>query len=373
MIKVAFLVRSLEYGGAERQVVTLANALDKSCFNVTILRLYSGGELEQQLDDRVNLIDLKKRDRWDIIPFLLRLYEVLKDLKPSILHGYLSTQNLLTILLKPLFPSTKMFWGIRATKVDFSRYGWLAAALFRLECFFSRFADLIIVNSQAGYNYHTIQGFAVDKMVVISNGLDTNLFKINLQSRIKTRGEWQVSLQEILIGLVGRLDPMKDHATFLQAAALLTKNNQHISFAFVGDGEESYIQKIYQLAAQLAINNKIKWVGKRTDIADLYNAFDIIVSSSCDGEGFSNAIGEAMACGVPCVVTDVGDSALIVGDTGVVVPPQNPEALALALQHLIDLSYPQRVELGKKAQRRIEENFGIKQLVEKTAVYLREC
>lgn len=373
MIKVAFLVRSLEYGGAERQVVTLANALDKTCFNVTILCLYSGGELEKQLDDRVNLIGLKKRDRWDILPFLLRLYQVLKDLKPLVLHGYLSTQNLLTILFKPLFPSTKMFWGIRATKVDFSRYGWLAALLFRLECFFSRFADLIIVNSQAGYNYHIMQGFAVDKMVVINNGIDTNLFKIDLQSRIKTRSEWRVSSQEVLIGLVGRLDPMKDHSTFLQAAALLTKNNQNISFACVGDGGESYIKKLHQLAEQLEVNNKIKWEGKRTDIAEVYNAFDIIVSSSCEGEGFANAIGEAMACGVPCVATDVGDSALIVGDTGVVVPPQNPEALALALQHLIDLSYKQRIELGKKAQRRIEENFGIKQLVEKTAVYLRKC
>ena len=334
MIKVAFLVRSLEYGGAERQVVTLANALDKTCFDVTILCLYSGGELESQLDDSVQLICLKKRDRWDILAFLLRLYRVLKNLQPRVLHGYLSTQNLLTIFLKPFFPSTRMFWGIRATKVDFSRYSRLAALLFRLECFFSRFADLVIVNSDAGYKYHLMQGFPGNKMVVINNGVDTNLFKIDLEARIKNRLEWQVLPQTILIGLVGRLDPMKDHPTFLQAVALLSKNGQDIGFVCIGSGEENYTQELQQLATKLAINHKVKWVGKRTDMGEVYNAFDLIVSSSCDGEGFSNAIGEAMACGIPCVVTDVGDSALIVGDVGLVVSPKNSQALAAALQQL---------------------------------------
>ena len=373
MIKVAFLVRSLEHGGAERQVVTLANALDKTCFNVTILCLYSGGELESQLEDSVQLICLEKRDRWDILAFLLRLYRVLKNLQPRVLHGYLSTQNLLTIFFKPFFPSTRMFWGIRATKVDFSRYSRLAALLFRLECIFSRFADLVIVNSESGYKYHLMQGFPGNKMVVINNGIDTNLFKIDLEARIKNRWEWQVLPQTFLIGLVGRLDSMKDHPNFLQAAALLSKNRQDIGFVCVGNGEESYTQKLHQLATELAINHKVKWVRKRTDMEEVYNAFDLIVSSSSDGEGFSNAIGEAMACCIPCVVTDVGDSALIVGNVGLVVPPRNPEALASALQHLISLSSTQRVELGLRARERIEEDFGLQKLVKTTAAYLSNC
>ncbi len=370
MIAVVFLVRSLECGGAERQVVTLANALDKTCFNVTVLCLYSGGELETQLNDSVQLICLEKRDRWDILFFLWRFYRVLKKLQPTVLHGYLSTQNLLTILFKPLFYSTRMFWGIRATQVDFSRYGQLAALLFRLECFFSRFADLIIVNSEAGYKYHLMQGFSKDKMVLINNGIDTNLFKIDLQSRSKVRSEWQVLSETILVGLIGRLDPMKDHFNFLQTAAILSKKTQSIGFVCVGSGEESYAQKLYQLAVNLEIADKVKWVGERRDISEIYNAFDLVVSSSCDGEGFTNAIGEAMACGVPCVVTDVGDSALIVGDIGLVVPPKNSQALATALQQLINLSPTQRVELGLKARVRIAENFGTQRLVNTTANYL---
>ncbi len=373
MIKVAFLVRSLEYGGAERQVVTLANALDKTCFAVTILCFYSGGELENQLDSSVQLICLEKRDRWDVLFFLWRLYRALKKLQPTVLHGYLSTQNLLTILFKPFFLSTRMVWGIRATKVDFSYYSRLAAILFRLECFFSRFADLIIVNSEAGYKYHLRQGFFEDRMVVINNGIDTNLFQIDLKSRIKIRSEWQVLPETILIGLVGRLDPMKDHHTFLQAAAILSKIRQDIGFVCVGNGGEIYTQNLHQLAIELEIAEQVKWIAQRTDISEIYNTFDLVVSSSCNGEGFANAIGEAMACGIPCVVTDVGDSAQIVGDIGLVIPPKNPQALATALQQLINLSPRERAKLGLKARARIEENFGTQKLVKTTAAYLSNC
>lgn len=373
MIKVAFLIRSLEYGGAERQLITLANALDKNCFDVSILCFYSGGELEKQLDDSVQVIDLEKRDRWDILSFLWRLYQVLKEIQPAILHGYLNTPNLLTIFFKPFFPSTRMFWAILATRVNYDNYGWLPAFLFRVECLCSQFADLIISNSDQGYKYHLMQGFPKDKMVVVKNGIDTNLFKIDSKARSKIRAEWQVLPETILIGLVGRLDPMKDHNNFLQTAASLCKNIQNVSFVCVGSGKEDYTQKLHQLAAQLELVDKVKWVGKRADMSEVYNAFDIVVSSSCDGEGLAYVIGEAMACGLPCVVTDVGDSALIVGDIGLVVPPRNPKALASALQHLISLSSTQRAELGLRARERIEEDFGMQKLVKTTAAYLSNC
>lgn len=362
MIKVAFLVRSLEYGGAERQVVTLANALDKTCFDVTILCFYSGGELENQLDDGVRLIYLKKQGRWDILAFLWQLYRALKNIQPAILHGYLSTQNLLTILFKPFLLDTRMFWGIRATKVDFSRYSRLAALLFRLECFFSRFADLIIVNSEAGYKYHLMQGFPKAKMVVINNGIDTNLFKIDSEARIKIRAEWQILPQTILIGLVGRLDPIKDHSTFLQSAALLAKNRHDVRFVCVGSGTENQMQTLSQLAKQLGIEDKVLWAGKRVNMSEVYNALDLL-SSSSQSEGFANAIAEAMACGVSCVVTDVGDSALIVGDIGVVLPPQNPEALVAGW---IACLAKDRDAIRLQARSRIVDNFSVQQLVKQT-------
>jgi glycosyltransferase involved in cell wall biosynthesis len=335
MIEIAFLIRSLNYGGAERQLITLVKALDKRKFNITVLYFYSGGALEKDLQDSgINLICLEKRDRWDVFGFLLRLVRHLKRINPNVLHGFMGTSNLLTIFLKMFFPSTRMLWGVRASNVDLSRYDWLFSLIFKLECLFSRFADLIVVNSYAGQTYHLAHGFPADKMVVIPNGIDTERFKPDKEARARVRAEWNIAEDTILIGLVGRLDPLKDHPTFLKAAALLCQEVENLRFVCVGSGLESYANELYSLSQELGISNKVIWAGARTDMPAVHNSLDIAASSSYT-EGFPNVIGEGMACGVPCVVTDVGDSALIVGETGVVVPPKDPEAIAAGLKQVV--------------------------------------
>lgn len=371
MNKIAFLIPSLECGGAERQLVTLVKALDKKGFDITVLCFYPDGLLERDLEDSgVKLISLEKRGRWDIFSFLWRLIHYLKNLQPDLLHGYLSEPNLVMIFIKPFFPSIRMVWGVRASNVDLSNYDWLARLLFPWECFLSRFADLIIFNSHAGRAYHLAHGFPANKAVVIPNGIDTERFKPDLEARVKIRLEWGISEETVLIGLVGRLDRMKDHPTFLKAAALLCKERQDICFVCVGSGEENYAQELYQLAEQLKIAEKVIWAGTRTDMPRVFNAFDIVTSSSAYGEGFANAIGEAMACGIPCVVTDVGDSAWIVGNSGKVVPFGSPAALVSAWLGLMDLSLSERVALGEMARIRIIENFSIYQLAQTTKFYL---
>ncbi|MHC5827541.1 MAG: glycosyltransferase, partial [Nostoc sp.] len=165
----------------------------------------------------------------------------------------------------------------------------------------------------------------------------TERFQPNPEAGLQVRTEWRISKDTILIGLVGRLDPMKDHPTFLKAVALLCKEREDIRFVCVGMGSHEYAQELYQLAEELEVAEKVIWAGGRADMPDIYNALDINCSSSSYGEGFSNVIGEAMACGVPCVVTDVGDSAWIIGDTGIVVPPNNPEALKAGITSLINI------------------------------------
>src|SRR5204863_5546517 len=127
----------------------------------------------------------------------------------------------------------------------------------------------------------------------------------------------------------------------------------------VGSGPETYARELEQLGGELGIREKVIWAGPWADMPAVYNAFDIASSSSAFGEGFPNVVGEAMACGVPCVVTDVGDSAFIVGDTGKVVPPKQPERLAEALNWMIELGAEGRSRLGERARRRIEENFDL--------------
>ena len=370
MIRIAFLIRSLEAGGAERQLVTLAKALNKENFNVTILCFYSGGILAKDLENTgVKLISLEKQHRWDVLSFSWRLYSEIKRLNPDILHGYLGSGNLLATFLKPALPTTRIFWGVRASNMDLTRYDWLSRVLYRLECFCSRFPDLIIVNSHAGQAYQLAHGFPADKMVVIPNGIDTEKFKPNPNARTKIRSEWGIPANTILVGLVGRLDPMKDHPTFLKAAALLCQVRQDVLFVCIGGGLENYAREMHQLANQLEISEKVIWAGARADVADVYNALDIAVSSSSYGEGFPNVIGEAMACGVPCVATDVGDSAWIVGDTGIIVPPKNPEELVAGWLTCMERD---KNKFGLQVRSRISENFSVKHLVEKTQEVLKD-
>jgi glycosyltransferase involved in cell wall biosynthesis len=237
----------------------------------------------------------------------------------------------------------QIVWGVRASNMDVSRYDWLARTSLRLSAFLSRFSDTIIVNSFAGLRFHKDIGYETERIKVIPNGIDTKLFKPDHPSGIRLRDEWGIDEKTVSIGLVGRLDPMKDHATFLQAVKIFDQKEYNVRFVCIGEGKEPYKSEIHFLCMTLGLNGTLLWTGARSDMPAVYSALDIVTSTSSYGEGFPNVIGEAMSCGVPCVVTDVGDSAIIVGETGIVVPPKDPQALAdgwrSMLKRLNDKSY----------------------------------
>jgi glycosyltransferase involved in cell wall biosynthesis len=370
--KITFLVRDLNYGGAQRQLVTLIRNIDKQLFEVTLLYFYAGGLLLQDLQDTdCQVICLEKKGRWDILSFFLRLFQYLKISQPDILHGYLGESNISSILIKPLFPSTKIIWGIRASNMPTNQYGLVGKILSRLELLLSALTDRIIVNSHCGRDYCLTKGYAADKMVVISNGIDTKKFQPDLAARSSVRAEWGVPETTILIGLVGRLDPMKDHPNFFKAAAELAKTKKSLQFVCIGVGAEEYAQQLVELTKQLDISEQIIWAGGRSDMCAVFNALDISCSASAYGEGFPNIIGEAMACGVPCVVTNVGDSAWIVGDLGLVVPPQNPIELQIALQKMIE-SAQSHQDNSAQIRQRIIDQFSVHKLTMITQATLLE-
>jgi glycosyltransferase involved in cell wall biosynthesis len=331
-VKILFLIRRLGYGGAERQLVALASALRESGHSVCVAVFYPCGPLEEDLTAAgVPVCSLDKSGRWDALGFMWRLIKLVRRERPDIVHGYLSVSNILTALIAAVFPRVAVAWGVRSSNMHLADYDWLARILYRVECHLAKFADLIIVNSRAGFDYAAANGFPKDKMLVIPNGIDTERFRPDSQARRRVRAEWNIKDDEELVGLVARLDPMKDHSTFLKAAALLSAERERAVFVCVGDGSGPYKEMLAQLGAQLGLTGRLIWAGARRDMPAIYNALDVAVSSSSYGEGFSNVIGEAMACDVPCVVTDVGDSALIVSRGGEVVPPRDAEALKTAI------------------------------------------
>ena len=372
-MKVAFLIRSLERGGAERQLTCLARGLKKAGIEVDVAVFYGGGALEADLlSAGVSVTDLQKKSRWDIAGFLWRTAHWLRGSNADVLHTYLTGANLLGAVLKPVMHKSALVWGVRASNMALEKYDSLARIVFRLSCWISRRADLIIVNSEQGRDYHVSQGYPAGKMAVIFNGIDTNRFKPDPRARAEQRAAWKVEEDALLVGLVGRLDPMKDHKNFIRAAAQVRGGaGGNVEFVCVGDGAAEQREALKQFAGMLGLGAHVRWEAGREDMTNIYNALDVAASASAFGEGFSNVLAEAMACGVPCVATDVGDAREIIGKTGLVVPASDSRALAAAIVELLRRPERECGKLGAQARQRIVERFGTDRLVGNTLSVLR--
>lgn len=363
-LRITLIIRSLAVGGAERQLAALAAGLAARGHAVLVIPYYGGGVWRQELEAAgVTVTPLGKLSRWDMFGPMLRLRRIIRDFAPDIVHGYLPDGNLISLLAGRLFHRAMVVWGVRAANYDFRIYDMLFSLLFRVSCWMARGADLIIANAVAGRNYHVAHGYPAERCVVIPNGIDADRFRPDPARRAQQRRAWSVGDGELLVGIVGRLDPMKDHPTFLRAAALLVSRLPSVRFVAVGDGPAEYRTRLLALASQCGLGERLHWVPVAEDLVAVYNALDLLVSVSTTGEGFPNVIGEAMACGVACVVTDAGDSAAVIGDGGIVVPRGDPAAVAEGWRRGL-------ASLGDRAgpdpRRRIIEEFSLELMVSRT-------
>jgi glycosyltransferase involved in cell wall biosynthesis len=369
--RIALLTRSLDYGGTEMQLTALANGLAGVGTSVSLLVFYPNGPLQAGLSPAVKVHCMEKRSRWDVAGFLRSLSRILNQEKPEVLYSFLPVPNLTAGVARFGAKNVKVAWGIRASDVDLAHYDWLSRLTYWLERRFSRWPNLIIANSQAGRRYAVAHGFPDnDRFIVIPNGIDTERFQPDAKQRTAVRSSLGIRPQETLVGIIARLDPMKDHLNFLRAAALLAKSGRDIRFVSVGSGPEEYTKELHEQARALGLAEKMIWAGSRGDLPGVYNALDLLVSSSAFGEGFSNVLGEAMACGRPCVATDVGDAREILNDDYAVVPPRNAEALARACARMSARMDSEGESFRAKLRQRIAENFSVGKLVERTRAAL---
>ncbi len=368
-MKILFLTRTLNCGGAERQLVTLARELYARHHEVVVATMYTQGALKNDLlAAGVRVCSLDKAGRGDVVGFAARLFALMRRERPDVVHGYVTVPNLLTMLLKLFFPRVRAVLGVRDSNLDVARSTDRLSLLTRaVERTLARLADLVIVNSQAGFEHAAAKGVPAEKMLIVPNGIDTERFHPESEERERMRALWNVPPGAKLVGLVGRLDPAKDHATFIRAASLVARQHDDVRFICVGGGSPSYRAEMQALAEAEGVSNRLVWESARDDMLAVYNALDLLVSSS-QSEGFSNVVAEAMACGVPCVVTDVGDSALIAGPLGMVVPPRDPAALAAAVEQMLV-----RIERGCRTGYNrdwIENYFSVQELAAKTETAL---
>jgi glycosyltransferase involved in cell wall biosynthesis len=301
----------------------------------------------------------------------LSILRLARRIDPQLIQGWMYHGNLMASMAASGLPKTKsreqvpVLWNIRQTVYDLRNERWLTAKLIRLGAHFSARPAAIIYNSQTSAGQHETLGYRAGKRVIIPNGFDGQVLRPDDAARKAVRAELGVADDNILIGLVARYHPMKDHAGFLRAAAMVAQDHPQVRFALAGTGVSAKQPQLTEGLKQNGLQDRVTLLGERSDIPRLNNAFDISCSASAWGEGFSNAIGEAMACGVPCAVTDVGDSAYLVGDTGLVVPPRGPQALANAIVRLIDIGNAGRRQLGAKARKRIETEYSLRAIVQR--------
>ncbi len=329
-MKIVFLHRFKGIGGAERQLIELAFGLSNRGHSVEIIAFYPIPGHEQAIRDAgIKVTLLNKRHRWDVLRFFWRMCSALRIARPDIVHGYLGMANALLVLTRPVHRA-RVVWGVRSSEMDLKRYGTLVRFDSWIESALSRYPALIVANSHAGKIAAERRGFREDKVVVIPNGVDIVKFRRDSEKADQLRRGWSLE-NTYIVGRIGRIDPQKDHETFLQAASIVLASMPMVHFAVIG-GDEAGIVRLKRMADNLGISDRVVWEGPRVDLAGVYSALNCCVSSSSYGEGIPNVLLESFACETPVVATDVGDSANVVGQYGIVVPPRDPAALAKAIQ-----------------------------------------
>ncbi len=361
--RIAFVVTGLHGGGAETMLYRLLGALDGERFEPSVFSLMDEGRLGPAiaaLGVSVRTAGLKAR-RPNPGAFL-RLIKLLRDFRPDIIQGWMYHGNLAAQLAR-LWIRVPICWCIQHSFSTFADEKPLTRLTIRATAWLSRFAAKIVFVSHASRSQHERLGYAAERGSVIPNGVDPAIFQPSAEARQSVRAELGLPAEAPLIGLIGRYHPQKDHATFLRAAAALARSWPAAHFLLAGAHVEPGNPALEKLVRELDLGSRIHLLGERTDMPRVTAALDLATSSSCFGEALSLAITEAMACAVPCVVTDVGDSALLVDQTGAAVPPRDAEALAAGWARLLAVGEAGRRELGEAARRRVEEHYSVRSIV----------
>jgi len=295
----------------------------------------------------------------------LRLAKMLRDLNPDLIQGWMYHGNLAAtfahwFLRRP----PKLLWTIRGSYDAAPHEKPLTRAVIRMGRVTSGRPSRTIYNSNEAKSQHLTAGFASRNADVIPNGFDLKRFHHNLDQRSIIRARLRLRDEEFVVGHIARVHPMKDQLSLLRACGLLVGRVPHLRVVAAGRDMERMGEVLPGALEPIrTLGSRLLLLPEQIDVAQLMPAFDAFVLSSAWGEGFPNVLGEAMATGVPCVATDIGDSREIVGDTGIIVPPRSPDQLALAILALASKGTGERAELSVRARRRVEKNYSLASVV----------
>jgi glycosyltransferase involved in cell wall biosynthesis len=360
-LNIVFLLGGLGVGGAERQAIAVAGALQRMGQRVTLIAIDDGPMRSMVEEHRLPLRVLGRVA--GVSPGALpKLRRELRDIEPDIVYAFLEVQWLLALAATTPSRSRRpqVVLGLRA-----GEYVRPTALRSRIVYELSRHAvtraDMLIANSGSGLLDMTAGLSRRASGVVIPNGIDTTTFEIDKQAGIRVRAEWGVAADAFVVGHVGRLHPVKNHAMLIDAFATFAKRRDAMLIC-VGDGAAETRESLLQRAANNGVADRVRFVGPRQDLRAVYNAFDILALSS-NIEGFPNVVAESLACGTPAVVTDVGACAEIVGTCGEVAPRGDVDEFARGLEQLASRTSQ---FLSAACRARIVDHFTMDRCAERT-------
>ncbi len=363
-MKIAFLIGSLKVGGAERQLSLLARELRKRQHEVVVLVYYDGGIFFEELTAAgVRCISLGKKRRWNPF-FLIKLIQSIKRESPDLIFSYLMGPSSVVSLFSPLFRKIPIVWGMRNSKLDFNKHHWLEKISVKFGAKLSNVPRLMIANSFSGQEFYVNLGYDKSKMRVVHNGIETDMFKPDLKLGILLRKEWNIKDDELLLGMIARIDPTKCHDMFLRMAKYLITKNNKLKFVCVGQGDEIEFKKLQELTKSLELEDHLRWGGLRTDMVAVYNSLDLNILPATTGEGFSNVIAEGMSCGIVSVGMPVSDIPLIIEDKRLLAVDESLDELTKAVEYGMDICRDRDVK--SKMRQSILKKFSVEAMVDKT-------
>lgn len=363
-MKLVLIITGLNGDGAEKMLLKVLERIERTRFSPHVISLTSKGKIGtciEALGIPVEALGMVS-GRLGLGKFL-RLVARLRTLRPDGVHTWMYHADLIGGLAARLAGVRAIGWGVRHSNLSPLYNKRSTLRVVRACAVLSRWVPRkILFCSKTASAVHAAIGYASKKLKVIPNGFDLRRFAPAPDAWISVRNELGLSSVTRLVGLIGRYDPQKNHAGFFEAAALIYRHCPDVHFLLAGSFVTSSNDELWRAAELARVDKVTHFLGRREDVPRLMAALDVLASSSY-GEAFPNVLGEAMACGVPCVVTDVGDSAEIVGQTGRVVPPGNMEGLAREILDLLALPSNERKALGGKARSRIQAKYEIGNVV----------
>jgi glycosyltransferase involved in cell wall biosynthesis len=362
VIRVAHIITDLEVGGAEMMLFKLISRMESSRFRTEVMSLMRPGPIGADLTRAglpVFTLDLA---RGSFKPgAVFRAARWLRRFRPHVVQTWMYHADLLgSVAVNLTVPRPALAWNIRHSNLDTRHIRSSTIAIARICARLSRVVPRrIVCCSHAGRREHILLGYTQAKMTVIPNGFDTTLFHPNSGAHVKICDELALPHSAVLIGLPAVFRPQKNHTGFAEAAGRVAARCRDAHFVLCGRGISDSNESLRAMFNHEGLHGRYHLLGIRNDMPSVLAALRVVVSSSSSGEGFPNVLGEAMACGIVCVVTDVGDSAQIIGSTGIVVQPDDVAALADGILRITELDPEQYRYLADSARRRACEHFGL--------------